>query len=143
MIKETDIEKQKVQNILADRLSTSSSSAKEAMHLNALQYLEEKIEQLDEEDTKQIDDLVDKVHNSANTKIALRDAMDTLTQESKMKDIKLINFLESFYESAPITKSYTQEIHEQNFQNAVLYSFDTYGSEIEALGNIYYNYLDI
>lgn len=128
-----------------DRLSTSSSSSREEIHLNAVKYLEEKIVTLDEEKLKEInkiDELVDKAHNSANVMIGLRDAIDILAQEPNIKDIKLINFLESFYQSAPITKSYTEEIHEQNFKAAVLYSFDTC-SEIEALGSLYHDYLEI
>ena len=89
-----------------------------------------------------IDELVDKAHNSANVMIGLRDAIDILAQEPNIKDIKLINFLESFYQSAPITKSYTEEVHEQNFRAAVLYSFDMC-NEIEALGNLYHDYLEI
>ncbi|CAF2084489.1 unnamed protein product [Rotaria magnacalcarata] len=129
----------------SDRPSTSSNSSKEEIHLNAVKYLEEKIDKLDEETLKEInkiDELVDKAHNSANVLIGLREAIDILAQEPNIKDVKLINFLESFYQSAPITKSYTEEAHEQNFKAAVLYSFDTC-NEIEALGNLYHDYLEI
>lgn len=132
--------------VLNDRLSTHSSSSREEIHINAVRYLEEKINILNKEkihDINKVDELVDKAHNSSNVMLGLREAIDSLAQETNEKEIKLINFLEGFYQSAPITKSYTEEIHEKNFKAAVHYAFDIFNHEIEALGDLYHDYLEI
>ena len=126
--------------------SNNNSDKKEntqiSLHEKAQQYLEEKIDSLSTESFEKIikvETLVDKVCHSANILIGLREALESLAQESELQDIKLVHFLESFYHSTPISKFYTEELLEENFKTAVLNS-STMLDKTELLGELYPNY---
>ncbi len=131
-------------NTLGERLSTSSRSDKEDIHLFAQQYLEKEIEKLAGEgklnEIEKVDKLVDKTYKSASILIGLRDAIDSCCEEKELKDIKLAYFLEEFHRGGHINNSYTKETHELNFQKAFNYAVSSLGQESTLLGEIYPDY---
>jgi sulfur relay (sulfurtransferase) DsrC/TusE family protein len=130
-----------------------TSRIKEVSHLIAQQYLDNKLENLSDEDLEIVEDVNDLIHSTyravqvrQGVQKALHSILNTIKDQSLLK-LKVINFLENFYESFPVSSFSPEQMREDHFQIALQNTLNiSKTNNIEGLAgdiqHIYNDYLE-